>query len=120
MIIDALDSVRDREKAGRILDYCLKKTNTVHLDSMSLLLDTFVARLNGNEDIIEAALRTCRPPHETMVLAVTLMRESLPVDSQLRTIADEASAKSKLADDYFCLYVGQYVAPKESLSSGTD
>jgi hypothetical protein len=109
-VIDALDSIRDRAKAARLLRRCLKATDTTDEMTFRFLLGNFVARTNGNEDIFEAALREPRPPHEVVILAVSLMKKTLPVFSPYRVLADEAAARSQLADDYYNYYVGRYVA----------
>src|SRR5262249_36292324 len=107
--IDALASVRDRAKAARLLRRCLQATDTTDEGGFRSLLDNFVNRSNGNEDIFKAVLRETRVPHEVVILAVSLMRESLPPDSPYRVLADRAAEKSQLADDYYNFYVGRYV-----------
>jgi hypothetical protein len=113
--INALDYIRDRNKAIRLLRRCLKatdKTSTNDGRTMRSLLDSFVNRINGNDDIYQALLHEPLPPHQAVIVAVTLMRETLPADGPLRAVADQAAARSTLADDFYNLYVGTYVAPK--------
>lgn len=106
--IDALRGVGDRGKAGRLLRRCLRATNTPDDEQQMSYLDTFVNRTEGNEDIFRAVLRKPLEPHEVVLLAVSLMRETLPRASPLR--AEAAAGRSKLAEDYFNLYVGVYIA----------
>ncbi len=113
--IDALDLVRDRGKATRLLKQCLAATDTTDEETMMFLLDNFVNRVNGNEDIFKAVLRETQTPHEIVLMAVSMMRESLPVGSEYRRIADEAAGQSELADTYYNLYVGVYVAQQNPL-----
>lgn len=111
-MISALDSVRDRDKALRLLQRCLVATDTTDPKSMVFLLDQFVNRKNGNEDILDRLLRTDARPHEKVIIAVSLMSEELPTDSPYRRMAESEAEKSKLADDYYNLYVGSYIANK--------
>jgi hypothetical protein len=108
--IDALASVRDRAKAAHLLRRCLKATDTADEETFRCLLDNLVNRINGNEDIFEAVLKETRSPHEIVVLAVSMMKKTLPDDSPYRVMANEAAAQSQLADDYYNLYVSTYVA----------
>jgi hypothetical protein len=108
--IDALASVRDRAKAARLLRRCLKATDTTDEETFRSLLDNLVNRIHGNEDIFQAVLRETQVPHETVLLAVSLMKKTLPVVSPYRVLADEAAGRSQLADDYYNYYVGRYVA----------
>jgi hypothetical protein len=72
-----------------------------------------VNRINDNEDIFEVTLRQTRVPHEVVILAVSLMKKTLPAVSPLRVLADQAAKQSQLADDYYNYYVGMYVARDE-------
>ena len=112
--IDSLRLIRDRDKAARLLRRCLEATDdtsTADGQTMTSLLDNFVIRINGNEDIYRRLLEEPLPPHQKVIVAASLMQETLPVDGPLRDIADEAADQTELANDYFNLYVGIYVAP---------
>jgi len=108
--IDALASVRDRAKAARLLGRCLKATDTTDEETFRFLLDNLLNSINGNEDIFEAVLRATSVPHEIVLMAVSLMKETLPTDGRYRRMAEEAARQSQLAEDYFNFYVGRYVA----------
>ena len=112
-LIRALHHVPDRAKAGRLLRRCLRDAATYNVEDRVSLLDDLVGYVEGNEDIFEAALSQTQIPHETVILAVSLLRETLPDDSSLRKRAEEASKHSQLAAEYFKLYLEMFITRKK-------
>lgn len=107
--VGVLAEMADREQAAELLHRCVRATDTADERERRGYLDSFVSRVSGCEDLFERVLRRRLEPHEEVVLAVSLLGETLPTASPNRVRAERAASRSALAGDYFHLYVTTYV-----------
>jgi hypothetical protein len=108
-LIIALRGMLDRGKAGRLLRRCLRAIETSEKRSQGVYLDSFVQGATGCEDIFEESLRQSLKPHEIVVLAVSMLKETLPPASPHRDLAESAAKDSPIAAGYYRLYVETYI-----------
>lgn len=93
---------------------------------INMTLVSFTMFTNKNEDVFAGMLTELLQPHETVIVAVSLLKEKWPDGHPQQKIAEDASKKSELAKAFFkniwitgseIAWAGRFGRPAQSMEA---